>query len=245
MIKKTHLFILLLAFFSIQGRSQNTGFYWNNLDESSNRLQGKMTGETYYISSLGNSNYFLQKEWLSGIIELEDGDIFKGIEVRYLAYGDELVAYNDKNNSLFIVDKDIVKQFSIIQLSNEGEAKERKFIKLFYDGMNERERYFEELYSGTCSLLAFHHVDAVKVSPYSDRQGIMRDTEYRLNVTYYKYSVNEGFSKMVRKKRAFLKIMPENTKEIRKIFRQNKIVLLDENTMIQAFRVLDEAGLLN
>ncbi len=245
MIKKIYLFILLLAFFSFQAKSQGIRFYWNNLNESSNRLQGKLMGENYYISSLANSNYFLQKDWVDATIELVDGDIFDNVKVRYLAFGDELIAYNDKIRSLYIVDKNIVKQFTIQAISNNGDIKDQKFIKLFYDRIAGGDRYFEELYSGTRSLLAFHHIEEVKVSPFTDKMGVMRDSEFRLNVTYYIYSTNNIFLKLQKKKRSFMKILPGHKKEIRKIFHQNKIILLDENSMVQAFTLLDKADLFN
>lgn len=241
MVRKTYTVIILFVLSSISGMTQNSGFYWNNLDESSNRLQGKITGEMYYISSVGNSNYFLQKDWVNGKIELEDGDVFDNIKVRYLAFGDELIAYNDRIRALFIVDKDVVKEFSI----NGANQSVREFVKLYFNGPNEGARFFEKLYSGTRLLLAFHHVDEVKVSPYANKYGIMRDTEFRLNVTYYMYSQGKGFVKLLAKRRSFLKVLPDNKKAIRKIFRQNKIVFLEERAMVKAVELLDGAGILN
>ena len=52
MIKKYIFLLLVVVSFSVTG--QNTGFYWNNLKESSNRLQGKIMGEIYYLNPLNH-----------------------------------------------------------------------------------------------------------------------------------------------------------------------------------------------
>ena len=107
------------------------------------------------------------------------------------------------------------------------------------------DRYFEELYSGTRSLLVFHQIRGTKVRPFKDEAGIMRDTEYRMHVTYYIYSADKGFLKIRNTKRSFRNVLPEHKKKIRKIFRQNNITLIDERSMVDAFMLLDEAGMLN
>jgi hypothetical protein len=245
MMRKTYLLILFAFLLSLNGSGQDLGFYLNQVDESSNRLQGKIRGENYYITALANSNFFLQKDWLDATVQLVDDDVFEGLKVRYLVFDDELVAFNEKMRSLYIVDKDIIKQFSIKERSSGGEFINRKFVKLFFDGGNGGWRFFEELYSGSYFLLADYYIEAMKVSPFADKMGVMRDTQYRLDVNYYMYSSDKGFSKLQKRRRSFYKIFPEHKKEIRKIFRQNRILLSNEKSMEQAFSLLDKAGLLN
>ena len=127
---KTYAIFLLLLSLGIQGLSQNSGLSWNTLNENSNRLKGKIRGETFYVTSTSNQFFFLQRDWADGKIELTDGDIYDNVKMRYYAFGDELVAYNDRIRSLFIVDKDIVKRFSYKELLNGGGFKEREFVKL-------------------------------------------------------------------------------------------------------------------
>jgi hypothetical protein len=49
--------------------------------------------------------------------------------------------------------------------------------------------------------------------------------------------------KIQRKRSALLKTYPEHKKEIKKILRRNKLILVDESSLIQAFKLLDEAGI--
>jgi len=238
--KKIHLLPLFLMFICLQAYTQHTGIFWNILNESSNRLQGKISGEVYSISSLSNTYHFLQKDWTTGSVVLTDGDVFEDMKMRYLARGDELIAYNDNLRTLYKIDKEIVSKFYF--KDNTGV---RGFVKLHFDGINEGDRYFEELYSGDTKLLAFHHVVEVRVSPYADKQGILRDSEFKMSVNYYMNSSENGFKRLQTKRRSFIKTIPQHKKEIRNLFRQNKIVLSKEKSMIQAFELLDNENLLN
>jgi len=234
------LFVLLFAVCVNPARAQYSGLHWNYLNESSNRLQGKITGETFYISPLANRYFFLQSDWVESRIVLEDGDVYENMKVRYQVNDDELIAYNDKLRTLFKVDKYKINRFFLID--SEGE---REFVKMDYNGIQPVSRYFEVLYSGTRSLLAFHHIDEVSVNPYLDKSGIMRNSEYKLNITYFLYTEETGFEKITTKKRSILRLLPEHKKQIRKLFRQNRILLSGKSSMVQAIEVLDLAGLLN
>jgi len=235
------LFILLL-----QGvaSAQYSGLYGENLNQNSNRLQGKLTGEVYYLSLTSNASYFLQKDWVEGTITLKDGDVFEGMRLRYMAYGDELVVYNDNIKALFIVDKNTVKQFTFKTPLSSGNFAERKFINLDSTGVFLDKTYFEELYSGTVQLLVFHQIEERKISPYIDSSGKLNDTDFRLKTIYYQYSKVNGLTRFQLKNRSLFTLFPENKKEIRKLLRKNKIDITDESSAVQAFDLLDANGFL-
>lgn len=230
---------LILGLHTIAATAQDTGIFYNRLNAGSNRLDGKLTGETYYMNSLSNSNFFLQSDWALADITLENNMVFTGVKARYLAYGDELIVYNDNLKLLYKTDKEKIKEFSM----NDGSLT-RHFVKRFYNGFFAGERYFELLYSGTRQLLVFHHVESLKVTPFVDQSGVMRDTRYRLAKTYYMDLGKNELAKMQVNRRSFIRNFPEKKKEIRKTFRQNKINMIGESALVQAFELLDKAGLL-
>lgn len=229
------LLVSLVAGAAAQNQSDVTGIS----SETLSRFDTKLTGVVYHISALANSNFFLQEDWGTGSIELEDGVVYENVRMRYHALKDELVAYNDRLRILFIVDKETVKAFNIPTQSGT-----QHFVKLYFDGFEQGEKYFREIYTGAAKLLAFHFVDEVKVSPFTDKQGFLRDTEYRFAVHYYLYNKNIGFERLLKKRRSFLKIFPERKKEIRKLFRKNHLIMFDERGMVQAVQLLEEAGIL-
>lgn len=238
---KTYL-IAIAGFLAMHvTQAQKSGLYWNNLNENSNRLNGKLRGEVYYLSPLANEKFFFQQEWAKAKIELTDGDIVENVDVRYLELGDELVAYNENIRTLFKVEKETVKGFSFKIKNSDTEI---KFIRICTDQSKKSCRFYRVLDAGNAKLLAFHFVEEKKVNPYMDKYGLMRDFEYRHVVDYFVFDTGGELKKIQKKRRSLLKSYPENRKEIKKTLAGNKIFIRDENSLIQAFKVLDEANLL-
>lgn len=245
MIRKlVYLFVIFIVLLQCNANGQGTGLYFNTLNQNSNRLQGKLQGEIYYLNVVRNSNYFLQTDWEEGTITLNDGDFFEGLKMRYMTFGDELVVYNDNNLALFIVDKSTVKQFTFKTPSGLDDFKERKFINLDSLVLIQNKTFFEELYSGSVKLLAFHQVEVTKVKPFTDANGRLRDTEYNLETKYYFLSGNFSLERIKLRTHYLTKLFPENKKEVRAQLRKFRIRVTDERSAIQAFKLLDESGVL-
>jgi hypothetical protein len=236
--KKIQLFILIfvLALFS---QAQTSLLNWEALGENSNRLEGKLTGLSYRIPPLANSTHFLQDSWVDGEILLEDGDLFNSVKIRYLAFHDELVAYNPNLKQVFIVDKEKVNSFTFHYPKGQ-----QKFVKLYFDSfVNAGYRYFDLKYDGTRWLVAFHYIYEEKTSVYRDAYGKLRDTRLKPKQTYFMYfPEDEQFRRVQEKRRWFVKLFPERKRDVRRMFRRNNLRRFDEKGMIQAFSLLDENG---
>ena len=230
------LLLLVLAWSTV---AQELGFNVDGLSLESNRLGGKIMGEIFYISALANSNFLYPDEWVDGEITLTDGDKYENVKLRYHAEDDELIAYNEKNKSLYFVEKEQVSAFVMIV----GEQ-ERKFIKGYPKGEDKKGKYFEELYVGNQMFLSDTHVYEQKVSPFKDELGIMRDVEYYFRSDYFRYSEKEGYHKMGINRRALITAFPEHKKAIKKLLRKNNIFIDSEQDMVRAFSLLDENHLL-
>lgn len=234
-----YLLTILAIFCGLSGMGQSDDFNWQNISVNSNRLAGKLTGSVFLLSSQSNSNFFLQKDWVKGAVETEDGDVFSNVRMRYFSREDELVLYNDNIKTLFVVDKEKVKSFSYG--TSGGDV---RFVKLFYKNLSGKFRYFRQVYKGKSNLLAFHSVDEFKVSLYTDKQGILRDSEFRPETSYFLYSDKMGFLPIQENRKSFLKIFSEQKKEIRKLFRTNGLRTFDEQGLIQAVIILEKAGVI-
>lgn len=228
----------MLIVFNSKG--QSTGFYWNNLNENSNRLEGKLTGEVYRLKPQENKHYFYHDKWYEGSIVLSDGDVFENRRLRYMSFSDKLIAYNIANNSLFIVDKDVISKFYI-----DSENLKQKFVRLYFDGFIKGNRYFEELYSGGRDLLAYHVIKEKKTEPYKNELGLMSDTEYEKGKVYFMYSESTGFKRVRIIRQPFNSIFPEQKKQIKRLLRKNGISIADELSLIRAVSQLDKAGILD
>ncbi len=228
---------MLIAF---TGRGQSTGFYWDNLKQSSNRLEGKLTGELYYLNATEGKFYFYHKGWYNGTVVLIDGDVFKNMKLRYMAFGDKLIAYNDANKALFIVDQEIVDTFYI-----DSDQKKETFVRLNLDGSARGNRYFEVLYSGTRSLLVYRSIRENKTRPYKNELGILSDIEYVDDNVYYLYSEAAGFERLRAGRQTFYSLSPEHKKEVKRILRRNRISFKDEGSIVRSLTELDKAGIID
>lgn len=229
-----------MLFLASPAVAQNFEFHWKQLNESSNRLQGKLTGTVYVLTPKSNSNYFLHNDWFDGSITFEDGDVFEDLKLRFQAFDNELVVYNNNLRNLFVVDKEKVKSFTV-----KTPAKNQKFVKYFFDGYPKGNRYFEVLYDGQRKLLAYHEILAEKTRPYVDQFGIMKDIYFRLNTDYYMYSAETGFQRIRLRRASLLNNFPENKREIRRLLRRYNVDVFEEKGMIRAFGILDESGYFN
>lgn len=232
------LFFVFFLLCSLGVLAQNSALHIDRLNQSSNRLEGKLYGKIYYMSTLANSKLLYPLEWVDGEVELSDGEVIDSLRLRYHAELDELIGFNNNLSSLFYVEKEQVKSF---RMNIDGVS--RKFIRINKKNLSWGSQYFEELYAGKNSLLARHYVYTQKVGPFKDEHGVMRDEEYSLRIEYYFYSAEEGYEKVSIKRRAFLAAYPEKKKEIKKILRAENIRIYGEKSMIQAFQVLDERGI--
>lgn len=239
-INKRYIGIALFVLLAWFGKAQNTGFYWNQLNDSSNRLQGKLMGQVYFITAIANSNFLYPEEWLDGTVTLVDGDTYKNMKLRLHVFQDELIAYNQNNNTLYFVQKELVQSFTF-----KKDGVQQQFLKLSPKKGSDKSQYFEELYSGTIKLLVFRYIYEHKVSPFIDKLGVMRDSEYRMHTEYYYLSANENsIKKILPKRKAIINAFPKHKKEIKKLFRQQHIFIDNKLSMFKAIRLLDEAGLL-
>jgi hypothetical protein len=88
---------------------------------------------------------------MDGEVLMEDGDLFKNLHLRYLAFGDQLAAYNSNLHQMFIVDKKKVSRFTV-----RNDLGEQNFIKVYLNaGISGQDRYFEIKYEGKGGFWCF------------------------------------------------------------------------------------------
>ena len=95
----------------------------------------------------------------------------------------------------------------------------------------------------TAADSCFIYVYEEKTSVYRDAYGKLRDSRLKPKKTYFMYfPEEEQFRKVQDKRRWFVRLFPENKREVRRMFRRNNLRRFDEKEMVRAFQLLDEAG---
>lgn len=232
--------ILFMLIF-LCSEAQDLGFNDGKITPESNRLQAKIMGKVFHLNASTNSNFLYPANWVNSTVVLSNGDIYENIKVRLHAKFDELIAFNENHSSLYLIEKEQVKSFSM-----EVDGTTKQMVKMNKPGENTTsDQYFEQLYSGTQSLLSFRYIYEKKVGPYTDEMGIMRDVEFSLRANYYRYTEKDGYHKINLRRRSLYASFPEHKKEIKKILRKFNLMLKTEQELIKAFTILDEQGILD
>ena len=220
-------------------RAQDNSQFGANINESSNLVHGKLGGKVFKMAPDALTHFLYPGKWVNGEIIFVDGEVFNDIDLRYHAFDDELIVYNKHNSKPFVVDKFRVKEFIF-----DDNGVRKKFVRLNLTKDDTLGKYFEMLVEGESSLLAFRYIAERKVDAYIDKSGIKRDTEYWAKNNYYVYSPESGSHKMTPKRKSFYTTFPNHKKEIRKIFRQARLLIKDESSMVNAFQLLQNKNVL-
>lgn len=239
-----YLFFSYLVTVTVLSFGQPTGLYNPNLKQSSNNLNGKIAGEIYYLNPKANNYFFLHKEWVKGSVVFKTGEVFENIDLRYQAFNDELITFNENNRVLVKIDKEKVKEFTLNFSDSDENATNPTFVNIDSVSIFVNTNYFECLYRGTVMLLVSSRVIEKKVTPYNDSNGEFRDSEFILRKASFIYSIQNGLNRITYSNHSVANVYPEQKREIKKILRQNKIKISDAKSATNALEILDKAGLL-
>ena len=239
-----YLLFCYLITVAVVSDGQTTGLYNANLKQSSNNLNGKISGEIYYLNPKANSYFFLHKEWVKGSVVFRTGEVFENIDLRYQAFDDELIAYNENNRALVKIDKEKVKEFTLNFSESDENATNSTFVNIDSVSFFVNTNYFECLYRGTVMLLVSSRLIEKKVTPYYDSNGQLRDSEYILRTASFIYSTQNGLSRITYSNHSVANVYPDQKREIKKTLRQSKIKISDAKSAVNALEILDKAGLL-
>jgi hypothetical protein len=212
-------FLLLFVVTGKTGYGQMDDFAWFDFPMADNSDNGKLTGTKYNYAFRGNLNYFYHSDWYAGTIYTTDGDVHSGYSLRYDAFNDELMAVNVRVKGLFVVDKSLVKSFTV-EVPGWGV---QVFRKLELKEFGQKERFFEVLYEGKIALLSYTTITEHKTSAYRNKTGELDDREYKLEKQYFLLKPDLSLRSISPGRKSMLNLFPERKKEIRQLLRRNRI----------------------
>jgi hypothetical protein len=238
---KTGLYPLLLALslwlpFAAFSQEENTP--WKNLSANSNQLRVKLTGKKYILTFPPKGTHFYHTDFLPAKITLENGEAIDSIMVRYNSYLDELICYNPNLSSLFVIDKFIVKEFEVAGPNSKRE----RFRKIIFEDEENDGHYLRVLYEGETDVFAFYKTDEIKSAVYKDSNGILQNTEYLQNETFYSKVAGGGLKKFTPGRESFYQLYGKNKKELKQVLRKFRLSRLSADELGEVFRRLEEAG---
>jgi hypothetical protein len=236
---KLRSFLYCMMLFVLTGKNglgQIDDFAWIDFSMADNSSIGKLTGTKYNYALRGNLNYFYHSDWFKGTITTSDGDVHTGYSLRYDAFNDELVAVNIRVKGIFVVDKFSVKSFTV-DVPGFGL---QNFRKLLLNEFGQNEHYFEVLYDGKVALMSRTRITEHKKSIYKNKLGELDDREYRLDKQYFLLQPDHALLSIFPGRKSILNLFPEQKKEIRQLFRRNRIDDYSLNGIPRIIALLDQ-----
>ncbi|MBW8334412.1 MAG: hypothetical protein K0M40_20520 [Prolixibacteraceae bacterium] len=199
----------------------------------------KIKGTRYIPYPIYDGFPFLNDSWLPGKIEFASGEIADSLYLRYSSFKDDIIYYNKAITTQIVIDKASLNGFSF----TEKDGRTRVFRKQYFDGFMKGDRYFEVLSDGETDLLVYRKVILITISPYKDQNNILKNQAYAPNYQYYFYSPSKGYASVRMNLGALLsKFDKVSQKSIKKLLRKNRIRILDENSFVRAWKVVEKEG---
>lgn len=199
----------------------------------------KIKGVRYVPYPSLDGSPFLSDIWLQGHVEFSNGEISDSLSLRYSAYEDELIYYNKEIPCHVVIDKETINGFSLV---NEN-GNTRFFRKQYYGESQPGDRFFEVLSKGATDLIVFRRHFLKTVPPYIGELGLMNNQAYAADYQYLFYSTEKGYTIARLNGNSFLeKFAIKDRKQIQRVLRKNKINIQDEETLVQAWHVIEKGG---
>ena len=237
---KRFLFFLILLAFTREGvLAQMNDFFWGDYKNIGNNDQTKLTGFKYNYDAHSSAHYFFQPDWYSGTLLTREGETHEGIRLRYDAFNDELIAYNENIKGLFVVDKFRVNEFTI----RHPRSGDQVFRRLPLTAMGQKEHYYQVLYEGNITLLRRNRIIEKKTSLYKNKYGKLDNRDYVLVQVSFIITPDNEVLRIFPGRRSITGLFPDRKKEVRKVLREYNIVDYSIDGIPLIVRVLDNEGL--
>ncbi len=230
------LVVLVLAVFA--GSAQEFYNSVNPLTTGANSLNYKLTGRKYYFTSSLEGTVYVDNEWTAGSVILENGDRYDNVYLKLNTLTEDLICYNERTGSIIILDKYIIDEF----LMDTGNSISPRFRKIYFDKYPKGEHYFNVLYDGKLQFLLWYQTHEVKTSVYRDSHGFLRDTEYKPAQDFFLVFPDNNIIKIKGTRKSLIDVFPDKKKEVRYLFRKNKIRIASKNMaeLARAVNLIEE-----
>ncbi|MGE5394830.1 MAG: hypothetical protein ACM3P1_08795 [Candidatus Saccharibacteria bacterium] len=186
----------------------------------------------------GPQYLYSDADWIPGTVYLTNGDSVAHLFLKYNRMQDELIYFNQKNNTAVRLDKKQLLGFAL----GYGD-RPTVFRKIAHIHASNKAGYYEVLYNGKTDVLAQRRSE-LKICPtYTSKSGVKKDRQF---VAYDRYLIsgkeNELLPIRLRKKSLLLKFGDSKKKEVSRTIRRLHLSMKDEPSMIHAWEALEAQG---
>jgi hypothetical protein len=132
-----------------------------------------------------------------------------------------------------IIDKNSLKGFSY----TDTNGAKRTFRRQLYTGYLKNDCYFEVLSEGKISLLSLRKAELESCDPVYNKLGLTFQKAY----VYYLYAPEKGYLQLKISRNSLFTVLDNNSQRtVKKLLRKNSIEIIDENSFLQAWNLINE-----
>ena len=196
--------------------------------------QGKMTKKTaiqhitgepfvHYYATIDGVPFY-QGDWLTGSVTMKSGETYDGLQLRYDANKDDLIYQNNLTNSVIIIDKNSIAQFTLIHPLN---GRVETFKTIVNKNLKELSgSYFAIILEDSLSVIKKCEA---KEKQYSNVNLTLKKTGEFVHKTYRYTWDGKDLKAVPRFRRQLLRQYPQHKEELRKFFFHNHIRMKNDD----------------
>ena len=203
----------------------------------------KLTGKTFVEKKGYKGEQFFSKDWVIGDILLSTGVTIHDLKLKYNGLLDEVIWVNPSNFQQFVLDKSFIREFWLKNIM--GHTIHFKRISVFDPlAASKRSDVFVEVeVEGKISLYIQHRIVVVGEENIFQNGALYLLESIGPGPLYYINSPSNTYSVMSKvSRRAFLRLFPEQKKDINKLLRDNHLKFKTESDFIQVVELLNKVN---
>lgn len=183
-----------------------------------------ITGEPFiHYYAMFDGVPFYQGDWLTGSVTMNSGETYNNLQLRYDDFKDDLIYQNDVTNSVIIIDKNTVAQFTLTLPNGKIET----FKHLEHQSLkNFSGSYFAIILEDSLSVIKKYEANEERYS--NVNMSLKKSGAFVQKESRYTWDGNE-LKSVPRFRRMLLRQYPQHKEELRKFFFHNHIRMKNDS----------------
>ena len=217
-----------------------------NISKVDSAFLPKLTGKTYIERKEYKGEQFYNKDWMEGDILLSTGETIHVEKLKYNGFLDDVIWVNPSNFQQFVLDKSYINDFWLKNPSGQDIHFKRINAVDPLAVSHPSDTFVEVGIEGKVSLYIQRKIVVVGEENIYQNGALNLLESIGPNPLYYiKLPTNTYLTMSKLSRKAFLKLFPEQKKDINKLLRDNHMKFKSESDFIQIIELLNRVNYFN
>ena len=233
-----HYINILLLLICISANAQTNVI--QTIPDIDSTFTSKLTGEYFYENTHYIGEQFFNKDWTEGDILLSNGTMIYKKSLKYNGLLDELIWLNSSNYGKFKLDKSSISEFWLKNISDHDIHFKR--INVRDTSLTRQPDIFAEVkVEGKLSLYIQRKVSVIGSENVRTDNTVISYDDLKNSPRYYiKLPSNQYLMLTKLRRRAFLRLFPEDKKAINKIIKDNHLKVKVESDFVKLIELMNQ-----